>query len=291
MGEREELEGFGAWYDEKQGDSGDPWHRTLIDPGLFARIGPVRVGVRVLDLGCGNGYISRRLARSGARVVGVDQSTELIERARAREAAEPLGITYHHADAADLLMLSDRSFDLAVANMSLIDFADAAGAIREVGRLLVPGGRFVFSISHPCFDVDTRSDWLVEAAVGPPRVFRKVTGYREPHAETYRWELPDGRTARTVGYHRPLAWYVKQLRAAGFVVVDVEEPAPSPEFVSRRVQREWVEQIPLHLVVETRREPLSTPLGSTVSPRRSGPKRRRPLRDRGAVPSRFSGRR
>lgn len=250
-----EPEGFGNWYDEKQGDTGDAWHRTLIDPGLFARIGTVTAGTRVLDLGCGNGYIARRLARSGAKVVGVDASDALLERARAREQAEPLGVVYHRTDASDLRMLSDRSFDLAVANMALIDFADAAGAIREVGRVLVPSGRFVCSLSHPCFDVDTRSAWQVEMALGSTTVYRKVTGYREPHSDIFPWRLPDGKVVRTVGYHRPLSWYVKELRKAGFVIVDLEEPAPAPDYVGVRAQKEWLEQIPLHLVVEARLEP------------------------------------
>lgn len=249
------MDGFGAWYDEKQGDTGDPWHRTLIDPGLFARIGPIAPGTRVLDLGCGNGYISRRLARLGATVIGIDRSAELIAAARAREASHPLGVTYHQTDASDLSVLAEHRFDLAVANMALIDFEDASGALRETGRLVVPGGRFVFSISHPCFDVDTRSGYSVEVTVGPPTVYRKVAGYREPHSETYVWPSVAGRTVRTVGYHRPLSWYVKELRSSGFVIVDAEEPSPQPGFVSHRIQREWIEQIPLHLVVEARREP------------------------------------
>ncbi|MCI4347852.1 MAG: class I SAM-dependent methyltransferase [Thermoplasmata archaeon] len=255
MTDPEPIDGFGAWYDEKQGDSGDLWHRTLIDPGLFARIGSIPPGTRVLDIGCGNGYIARRLARLGARVVGIDSSPTLIERAQAWEGSEPLELTYHRADAAHLPFLTDGSIDLAIANMSLLDIENASGAIRESARVVVPGGRFVFSISHPCFDVDTRSGWLVEVTVGAPTVYRKVTRYQDLHSDSYRWPLPDGRSATTVGYHRPLAWYVKQLRAAGFVVVDFEEPAPSSEFVGHRMEREWIEQVPLHLVIEARREP------------------------------------
>jgi SAM-dependent methyltransferase len=253
----EPAEEFGDWYDAKQGDTGDPWHRTLIDPGLLAALGELPLGARLLDLGCGNGYLARRWARAGASVVGVDRSRSLIARCRAREAREPLGVRFEERDAAHLDGFPEAHFDLAVANMSLMDIEDAAGAIAEVGRVVRDHGRFVFSISHPCFDVDSRSGYVVEPDPRgeTPLVFRKVTGYRTPHADRYEWELDGGRRVTTTGYHRPLSWYARTLRAAGFAIVDLLEPSPGPEFVGRRIAKEWIEAIPLHLVVDARREP------------------------------------
>jgi SAM-dependent methyltransferase len=252
------LEGFGSWYAEKQGETGDPWHRSLIDPGLLAMLGPLPSGTRVLDLGCGNGYLSRRLARQGALVTGIDNSEELLVAARGREAEEPLGIRYLQRDASRLDGLADESFDVALANMSLIDIEDAAGAIRETGRVVQDRGRFVFSISHPCFDVDTRSQWVVDADAADPgttRIYRKVTGYRTPHPDWFPWRLSPGKVAITVGYHRPLSWYAGELRSGGWVIVDLAEPTPTAEYEGHHVKKEWLEAIPLHLVVEARREP------------------------------------
>jgi SAM-dependent methyltransferase len=249
---------FTEWYDEKQGDTGDPWHRTLIDPGLFAALGELPRGTRVLDVGCGNGYIARRLARAGANVVGVDTSHALIERARARERAEPLGIVYHRLDAARLAPLADSSFDVAVANMSLIDIEGAEAAVREVGRVVRDGGRFVSSISHPCFDIDTRSTFVGPGSELPApgeTVFRKVTAYRTPHSDRYAWKLGEDRTVMTTGYHRPLSWYAHTFRTGGWVIVDLLEPTPQPEFVGVRILKEWIEAIPFHLVIDARREP------------------------------------
>ena len=89
------------WWDNKIGDEGDLWHRTLIDPVLLRLVGEVK-GMHVLDLCCGNGYLSRRFAQQGASVVAVDSNVPLIERASQRETQEPLGITYSVADAAHL---------------------------------------------------------------------------------------------------------------------------------------------------------------------------------------------
>ncbi len=251
----EGIDGYGAWYDEKQGDSGDLWHRTLIDPSFQACLGQLPAGARVLDVGCGNGYIARKLARGGARVVAVDLCAELISRARAREAQDRLGIVYLLQDAAALGGIEDSSIDVAVANMSLMDIEDGAGAIREIGRVVVDGGRFVFSISHPCFDVDTRSAWSLETAMGRQELFRKVTGYRSVHSDRYRWKLGDSTVASTVGYHRPLGWYAKALREGGWVIESLAEPEPTPDYVGIRVMKEWLEQIPLHLIVGVRRSP------------------------------------
>jgi 2-polyprenyl-3-methyl-5-hydroxy-6-metoxy-1,4-benzoquinol methylase len=94
------------WLDTRMGDEGDLWHRALIDPPLLRLVGEVS-GLHLLDLACGNGYLSRRFARQGAAVTSVDANAPLIERARVREAQEPLDINYHVADAAHLEVLED----------------------------------------------------------------------------------------------------------------------------------------------------------------------------------------
>src|SRR3989442_6391112 len=115
-------ERMAAWYDAKQGDTGDFWHRTLIDPTFLRVVGEVR-GLRVLDLGCGNGYLSRRFSRGGAKVVAVDASAPVVERARARESHEPLGIEYRVADAARTQVLPDAIVNLVACYMALMDMA------------------------------------------------------------------------------------------------------------------------------------------------------------------------
>lgn len=251
--ERTTWEALASWYDEKQGDSGDLWHRTLIDPPLLTVIGDPR-GKTVLDVACGNGYIARKLARDGARVVGIDASAPVIERARAREIREPLGIVYHVADAGNLSMLSDATFDLVVCNMALMDIEDAEAAIREVARVLVGGGRFVASLSHPCFDQGPSSTWLIERFFRTTNVWRKIARYRHPFADETPWGIED-RTAATIGYHRPMSWYARVLRDAGFLIRSLEEPEPTKEFIEGSPQGPYVVEIPLHLVIEAVKVP------------------------------------
>jgi ubiquinone/menaquinone biosynthesis C-methylase UbiE len=246
-------EALASWYDEKQGDTGDLWHRTLIDPTFLAVVGDVR-GKRVLDLACGNGYIARKLAREGARVVGLDASAPVIERARARESRQPLGIEYHVADAGHANILADASLDLVVCNMALMDIEHAEAAVREVARVLVVGGRFVASLSHPCFDQGPSSTWLIERFFRTTKVWRKIARYRHPFADEMPWGIGD-RTAATTGYHRPMSWYARVLRDSGFLIRSLEEPEPTKEFIEGSPQGPYVVEIPLHLVIEAVKVP------------------------------------
>jgi ubiquinone/menaquinone biosynthesis C-methylase UbiE len=118
----------------------------------------------------------------------------MILHAREREAKNPTGTEYLVADAALLDSLADGSFDLVVAGMALMDIVDAEGALREAGRVLRAGGRFVASMIHPCFDTgEENSCWVAERYAYETRVFRKVGRYRELFEHRPRGVLAAGR--------------------------------------------------------------------------------------------------
>jgi ubiquinone/menaquinone biosynthesis C-methylase UbiE len=173
----------------------DPDGSGLADPVLTELLGDV-AGRDVLSLACGQGQDARLLARLGAAVTGVDVSEEMLRHARAREEAEPRGITYVQGDAQDLASFPDASFDGVVCHMALMDVPELAPAIRSVARVLEPRGWFVFSIVHPCYHphVAIVEDYLLEH-----RYLKYVpVDWLPPHA-----------------YHRPLAAYVNDLTDAG----------------------------------------------------------------------------
>src|SRR5262245_55813919 len=88
---RESWDRVADAYAENQATGRDHYRYAFFGPAQLAMCGDVR-GLNVLDLGCGNGYFSRALARLGARVTGIDISPRMIAHAREQEAAEPLGI-------------------------------------------------------------------------------------------------------------------------------------------------------------------------------------------------------
>ena len=238
------------WRDSRMGETGDLWHRALIDPTLLRMLGSVR-GLRVLDVGCGNGYLTRRLKRKGAaRAVGVDASLPNIRIARRRERMHPTGAEFVHHDAARPSRFGPGVFDRVVGNMSIMDIRDGAATIREIGRLLAPRGRFVFSINHPCFEIDERSAWLVERRPYRETVARRVEGYRNERPVRVAWKLSDREMGYTTSYHRTLATYASYLRHAGLAILRLAEPAPEPELIRKSSQGPYIAEIPLHLVVE-----------------------------------------
>ena len=101
-----------------------------------------RAGDRVLDIGCGDGFYDRRMASRGARVDAIDANPRRVARAR-RWNPHP-HIKYHHMPAHDLTF-DDQSFDKVVSICVLEHIPDDARALREMYRVLRPGGRLVLS--------------------------------------------------------------------------------------------------------------------------------------------------
>lgn len=247
-----DWEAIADWYDRKQGDTGDLWHRALIDPVMLKVVGNC-AAKSVLDLGCGNGYLSRKLARKGARVTAVDSSPRMIKNAKSHDRRNTLKIRYARADANRLTRIADSSIDMVLANMSLMDIRDAEGAIRESSRVLRTGGRFIASISHPCFDNGSNSDWVaVKSTLSKPRVYRRIRAYRNSFSEKIPWRLGEAERKFTRSFHRPLNWYARILSSNGLAITALEEPEPTKEFLQAEdyVTSLGFLEVPLHLVIQ-----------------------------------------
>jgi SAM-dependent methyltransferase len=181
------------------------WVRWVREPGhdsywrfhreRFLDLVPDR-GRLTLDVGCGEGRVSRDLKELGHDVVGVDASKTMV--AAARE-ADPEG-EYVVADAA-ALPFPDGHADLVVSFMSLMDVDDMPGAAREFARVMEPGGRLALAVIHPMnsaheYDREGKhpAEWLVlTEAYFDRRVYRDVIerdGLRMVF-ESRHWTLED----------------------------------------------------------------------------------------------------
>jgi SAM-dependent methyltransferase len=145
----------GAWdaiaefWDDRM-RAGETWQRSLIQPAV-ERLLDLRPGERVLEIACGNGEFSRRMAELGALVVATDFSEAMLERARAYGG----DLRYVRVDATDEAALRSQgeagAFDVAVCNMAMMDMAELDPLARALAELVREDGRFVFSTLHPAF--------------------------------------------------------------------------------------------------------------------------------------------
>jgi len=258
-----------AFWDQRMGEGND-FVEVLTWPAT-ERMLQLRPGERVLDIACGNGLTSRRMAAMGAGVVATDFAEEMIAYARQRthpgwlsaeEAAASGtagGVTYLVLDATDesaLLSLGERCFDAALCSMALFDMAEIEPLMRALARLLKPGGRFVFSVIHPCFN-NSRMAQVAEMEERDGKLVTvysvKVHGYMTPTVAP--GEAIVGQPRLQLYFHRPLQVLLGAGFAAGFVLDALEERAFPSSHPAGRNPLSWsgnFSEIPPVLVARMR---------------------------------------
>lgn len=193
-------------------DSGFLWCPEGLREADAALLGGVD-GRRVLEVGCGAAQCGRWLASQGAEVVAVDLSAGQLAHARRLSAATGIAVPLVQADAGRL-PLAASSFDLACSAFGAVPFvADSGAVMAEVARVLRPGGRWVFSLTHPI-------RWCFADDPGPFGLTVRESYFdRRPYVES-----DDHGAACYVEQHRTLGDRIREIVAAGLVLVDVVEP-------------------------------------------------------------------
>ncbi len=206
----------------------DKYRTGLTDPAMLKAIGSAK-GLRILDAGCGEGYLARLLARQGATVTGIDLSAGLIEAAMAKNEQEGLSISFD-IGSVYALPYPDGTFDLVTCNHVINDLEDPTEPIREFGRVLRSGGRLVILMLHPCFynrhaERDQGTNGILASSYFEVRNIKQnfeVDGLTSPAANT--------------AWFRPLEFYTEQLSRSGFVMTNLIEPHPNPDQIRHN---EW----------------------------------------------------
>lgn len=238
----------------------DSYHASVVAPNLLRVLKPVK-GMSVLDIGCGDGFVTREIAAMGADVVGTDISPEMVQ--LAQKAAAP-NERYVAAPAEKLSFAKDASFDAATIVLALQNIEHLAVALAEAARVLRVGGRLLIVLNHPAFRIPKRTSWgwdedatpsasssallrgpaipsavrsvRLQESLSPRRAaearsashggiqYRRLDGYMSEARLAIDMEPGKGGTGKTtVSFHRPLQVYVKALTKAGFVIDGLEE--------------------------------------------------------------------
>ncbi|MBA3525281.1 MAG: class I SAM-dependent methyltransferase [Geodermatophilaceae bacterium] len=198
---------------------------TEDEAGLLGKV----AGRRVLEIGCGSAPCARWLAGRGADVVALDLSAGMLRHAVAAggRSGTDVPLVQAHAGA---LPFPAASFDVVCSSFGAVVFvADSATVMSEAARVLRPGGRWVFSVTHPV-------RWIFPDDAGPAG----LTVQRSYFDRSCYVEDDDEGRATYVEQHRTMGDRVREIVAAGLRLVDVVEPEWTPGRT-----REWGQWSPL----------------------------------------------
>ena len=221
LAERERFLSKSRQHWERQAQNWAAWARTAdfdayweYSPAFFELV-PEPIG-STLEVGCGEGRVTRDLAARGHRVISVDGSTTLLRMAKDTDSD---GI-YLCSDAA-ALPFADASFGTVVLYNVLMDVDDMEGAVHEAARVLKAGGVMCACVTHPIADAGTFDANDADAS------FRISGTYLGPRREFVGPIERDGLSMDFSGWSYPLEAYFQALHSAGLMVQSVREPIGS----------------------------------------------------------------
>jgi len=230
---RNQWEANAQLYAELIANQGTPHHRQILNPCVEALLGEVK-GKRILDAGCGEGYLTRYYASKGAHVTGVDLSSNLIEIARDKS-PEDLDLDYKVDDICHMDFIATATFDIVLCNLVILNVPCFKESLSEFNRVLMHGGILVFSIVHPAFNFYGPGAWEMgekDPITNRRRgLFFKVDHYTDEKTYERYWRTPDGERfpEPITFYHRTISTYVQGLIESGFRLDAIEEPVPNHE--------------------------------------------------------------
>lgn len=240
-----------AWIEMSR--AGADRYRDLVNTPGFLEVLPPVDGLRVLDVGCGEGHNTRLLRDLGARLTALDVSETFVR------AARDAGTSIDHLLAdGTTLPFPGATFDAATAFMSVMDMPDPAAAIAEVARVVRPGGWLQFSITHPVNAVPRRR-WIDDEH--GERSMLATGGYFDEGQMTDRWtfgsappEMLERHEPFTITWSRfTVSSWINMLIAVGLTIEQIAEPfadeataVAHPEVADTRI-------VPFCLIIRARR--------------------------------------
>lgn len=238
------------YWDRRMADEGDWYYENIVHPTIFKLIGKLK-GLKILDVGCGTGSLSRSLAKRGAVVVAVDHSPNMIKHAIRREKENPLNIRYYNFDAEYLSKCLHEVFDVVVADFSLQDIENHEKILKELRKIISKDGKLVISLEHPCFTIfdelhkTTEREWIGCQYSGEQGL--DILGrYKNCKKVKIIWE----KGLSTMSYHRTLEEYSVDLYNSGFLISRFLEPIVPVSVASKGPKNNLLYKVPMFIILE-----------------------------------------
>jgi len=233
-----EWETHAGWWQQHFTDGADPEYEEQILPLVDEYL----VGAtRVLDVGCGEGQVARRIAASGARTAGIDPTIGQLEVARERAG----GVAYVRG-MAERLPFAAASFDAVIICLTLEHLDPFEPAVHEVARVLAPDGRFACFLNHPLLQAPG-SGWIDDHIL--EEQYWRIGPYLPD--DVAMEEVAPG--VRLPFMHRPLSRYINVMSECGLFVERMDEPPPPPGFLAQAPEYAEAATIPRLLSMRARK--------------------------------------
>lgn len=182
-------------------------------------------GKKILDAGCGTGYVARMLANAGAQTEGCDISNEMLDLAKKSELSEPLNIMYKIEDILNLKQYENESFDgiLSVGVMIHHPIENWEKFITASKRVLKKGGVLVISVEHPFLFTpmsptrQKKQCWAIHTPLNPQIQYEQSQEFKEEYFDI------NGNVFTSTLWHHTVTTMMKAVLSSGLIVEVVRE--------------------------------------------------------------------
>lgn len=225
-------------YSQLVGESGDLWRQMLNNPVILHELEGLHEGGKVLDLGCGEGYLLRLLSSRNFALIGVDNSQALLDEAKRKQSPGKLML----GDITKPLTI-EHDFDVAITNMVLMSVPELKPVYQNVYNCLKKEGKFIITVVHP---VCRRP--IAEFAKTPlDKILR-----RDPFLKISNNYMKLAAYPRrilqcvnaTTNWHHSISEYIQTALDCGFKLIKVDELAPSSEDLEKWHQPKFLAKYP-----------------------------------------------
>ncbi len=234
------------WYGEHVSGE-ESYHQKVILPNLL-RLMEIKSDTSVLDLACGSGFFTEEFRKAGATARGLDISPELIALAKKQYS---LGAQFAVAPAHAFPEVKAESVDLVTLILAIQNIREVKETLAECSRVLKKTGKMFIVMNHPAFRIPGGSAWGWDEKAG--KQYRRIDQYLSEKTVPIAMHPGAKPDEKTVSFHRPLQFYMKLLRGAGFAATRIEEWISHKESEKGPRQKEedrMRKEIPLFMALE-----------------------------------------
>lgn len=189
------------------------YNELLEFPTTYKMLGNIK-NKKVLDLGCGPGINTKKMYNAGAKIKGIDLSTNLIKIAKTINPK----VEFIVGDI-NKLPYKNKEFDIVVCSLVLGHIKNWNSVLSEIRKVLKKEGLLVFSIHNPVTEKFVKTKWFFKK-------YRQLKGYFNEDLKRSIWKEEKGKQSEIIHYHKTYGTIIKTLVKNGFKIIDYEDCKP-----------------------------------------------------------------